>query len=118
MGEALRYLPPPPPVFYGVRGYEGTGADSLLIAGKTGIVRGLRLRLFHLRTDCPYREKEKDKVAKSRIMVADVKMKFFRIRGSGDTTSDILTVANAHMAARTATKRNQRSSNSVQVVLG
>ena len=40
----------------------------------------------------------------SRIMVADVKMKYFRIRGRGDSMSDILTIANVHMSARTAKK--------------
>ena len=37
-------------------------------------------------------------------MVAELKMRNFRIRGSGDVLSDILTVANVHVHSRTAKK--------------
>ena len=37
-------------------------------------------------------------------MVADLKMRNFRIRGSGDSMSDILPVASVHMHSRTAKK--------------
>ena len=42
-------------------------------------------------------------------MVADFKMKYFRIRGSGDNVSDILTVANVHMHSRTAKKETKNA---------
>ena len=45
----------------------------------------------------------------SRILVADLKMRNFRIRGSGDVLSDILTVANVHMHSRTAKKEVNRA---------
>ena len=40
----------------GVRGDEGP-ENSLLIAGRTGIVLGIRLRVFHRTNDAPYTEK-------------------------------------------------------------
>ena len=73
-----------PPEFIGVRGDEGIKGNSLLIAGRPGVVLGVRLRVFHRRVDGPYREKSKRKIAVSRIIVADLKMRNFRIRGSGD----------------------------------
>ena len=94
----------------GVRGDEGPFGNSLLIAGRPGIVLGIRLRVFHRTIDGPYRENRKDKVAFSRIMVADFKMKNFRIRGSGGSggsLSDILPVANVHMHSRTAKKETK-----------
>ena len=94
-------------LFVGVRGDEGHGRDSLLIAGRPGIVLGIRLKLFHKTEDGPYKESKKEKVAVSRIMVADFKMKNFRIRGSGEILSDILTVANVHMHCRTAKKETK-----------
>ena len=42
-------------LFIGVRGNEGEHENSLLIAGKPGIVLGVRLRLFHRRPDGPFR---------------------------------------------------------------
>ena len=95
-----------PKPFIGVRG-EGPMENSLLITGKPGIVLGCRLRVFHKHPDGSYREKGKDMWALSRIMVADFKMKNFRIRGSGDSLSDILPVANVHMNAMTAKKGTQ-----------
>ena len=47
---------PAEPLFIGVRGWEGPLGNSLLIAGKPGIVLGVRLRLFHRRKDGPYNE--------------------------------------------------------------
>ena len=92
------------PLFVGIRGNEGPVGNSLLIAGRPGIVLGIRLKLFHKTEDGPYKKSKKGKVAVSRIMVADLKMKNFRIRGSGEILSDILTVANVHMHCRTAKK--------------
>ena len=46
-------------------------------------------------------------MAVSRIMVAELKMKNFRIRGGGDELSDILSVANVHMHCRTAKKETK-----------
>ena len=40
-------------------------------------------------------------------MVAEFKMENFRIRGSGDNVSDILTVANVHMHSRTGNKKTK-----------
>ena len=65
--------------------------------------------MFDKTVDGPYRENGKDKVASSRIMVADLKMKYFRIRGSGGSLSDILPVANVHMHSRTAKKETKNS---------
>ena len=89
------------PLFVGVKGEEGR-KDSLLIAGRPGIVLGIRLKVFHKTIDGPYKGKKKEQVAESRIMVAELKMKNFRIRGSGE--SDILPVASVHMHSRTAKK--------------
>ena len=95
------------PLFLGVKGDEGKTGNSLLIAGRPGIVLGCRLKVFHRTVDGPYREKKKDKWATSRIMVAELKMKNFRIRGSGGSVSDILPVANVHMHSRTAKKETK-----------
>ena len=59
------------PLFMGVKGDEGDKENSLLIAGKPGVVLGCRLRVFHKRVDGEYREKRKTKWAVSRIMVAE-----------------------------------------------
>ena len=40
-------------------------------------------------------------------MVADLKMKYFRLRGGGGELSDIVTIANVHMHSRTAKKECQ-----------
>ena len=97
------------PLFIRVRVDEGHKENSLLIAGKPGLVLGCRLRVFHRRVDGIYIEKKQRKVAFSRIMVAELKMKNFRIRESGDSLSDILTVANVHMHSRTAKKQLHKS---------
>ena len=52
---------------------------------------------------------KKDKWAISRIMVAELKMRNFRIRGSGASMTDILPVANVHMHSRTAKKETKNS---------
>ena len=45
----------------GVRGDEGQHSNSLLIAGRPGIVLGIRLKVFHKTMDGPYKEKKKGK---------------------------------------------------------
>ena len=107
----------PKPLFIGVRGDEGK-ENSLLIPGKPGIVLGVRLRVFHRRVDGAYTEKGRRKIAVSRTMVADLKMKHFRLRGCGDVPSDILTVANVHMHSRTAKKNVQRGATVYKAFLG
>ena len=42
-------------------------------------------------------------------MVAELKMRNFRIRGSGDSVSDILPVDNVHMHSRTAKKETKNA---------
>ena len=42
-------------------------------------------------------------------MVAELKMKNFRIRGSGGSVSDIFPVANVHMHSRTAKKETKNA---------
>jgi hypothetical protein len=78
--------------------------NTLMVAARKGIVLGLRKLLFHRTRDGYYREKKKNKVAVSRILIVALKMANFRIRGSGDKVSDVLNVANVHMHSRTAKK--------------
>ena len=92
-------------MFVGAKGDEGMNGNSLLIAGRPGIVLGVRLSVFHRTHDGTYREKHKEKVAVSRIMVMELKMRNFRIRGSGGVMSDIFPVANVHMHCRTAKRK-------------
>ena len=48
------------PMLVGVRGDEM--GNSLLIAGRPGIVLGIRLRVFHRTIDGPYVEKRKKRL--------------------------------------------------------
>ena len=41
------------PMFVGINGDEGPVGNSLLIAGRPGIVLGIRLKLFHKTEDGP-----------------------------------------------------------------
>ena len=45
------------PMFVGIRGDEGNRGDSLLIAGRPGIVLGIRLSVFHRTVDAVYKER-------------------------------------------------------------
>ena len=104
-------------MFIGVQGVEGKD-NSLLIAGRPSMLLGIRLRVFQRNIDGPYKEKGKQKLAVSWVMVADLKMRNFRIRGSGDELSDVVTIANVHMHARTAKKELQQGGRAYKTFLG
>ena len=93
--------------FVGVRGQEE--GSSLMICGRQSLVVGIRLKLFRRRVDGTYRVGGKrgkaKKVAVSKVMVATVKMRYFKIRGSGEDGSDCkdeITIVNVHLHCMTA----------------
>ena len=95
--------------FIGIRGPEPQ--SSLMICARESLSSGIRLLLFHRILDGTYRpksgQKSKVKGAVSRIMIASVKMRYFRIRGGGadgdeDEECDEIKIANAHLNFRTA----------------
>ena len=112
--------------FIGVRGPEPT--TSLMICGRASIVSGIRLLVFHRVFDGTYKisgrhKKQQVKGAVSRIMVASLKMRFFKIRGGGgDGISggggdgdeaeglDEIKIANVHLHFRTAKRDLQGGS--------
>ena len=79
------------------------------------MVLAIRLNLYARSRDGTYtveakgdkNAEPKTKIASSRIMIATVKMKYFRLRGRGadgdeDEETDEITICNAHLHARTA----------------
>ena len=97
-----------PGKFIGVRGTEPK--TSLMIAGRVSLVTGIRLLVLHRLFDGQYRAPGKKgkaaqvKGAVSRILIASLKMRYFRTRGGGDEAEglDEITIANVHMHFRTA----------------
>ena len=89
-------------MFPAVKGTEGPTGNIVLSAGRPGIVLGVRPRVFHRTHDGTYRAKHKEKVAVSRIMVSELKMRTFRFRGCGNEPTDIFPVANVNMHCREA----------------
>ena len=100
--------------FVGVRGLES--GSSLMICGRKSVVVGVRLKLFRRRVDGMYRVSTRKnhkkntktkKQAMTRIMVATLKMRYFKIRGSGedgvrDFDPQEITVVNVHLHCMTA----------------
>ena len=93
--------------FVGVRGTEP--GSSLMICGRQSLVVGIRLNLFRRRVDGTYRASgrkgKSTKIAVSKVMVATLKMRYFKICGSGEDGSDCkdeITIVNAHLHCMTA----------------
>jgi hypothetical protein len=106
--------------YIGIRGPErGT---SLMIAARASLVVNMRMRLFRLRHDGPYRHKGKRRnkqvhIAVSRILVVTCKMRFFRLQresdelhGGGGATKphDEVSLMTCHLHHTTATKEISR----------
>ena len=93
--------------FIGVRGSEPR--PSLAICARQSVCPGIRLLVFHRTCDWPYKVKKRIKYAVSRIMIASVKMRYFKIRGGGEDEDDAegideINICNAHLHFRTAKK--------------
>ena len=95
--------------FIGVRGPEPN--TSLMIAGRVSLVTGIRILVFHRLFDGMFRgvsgrkgKAAQDKAALSRILIASLKMRYFRTRGGGDEADslDEIKIANVHLYFRTA----------------
>ena len=100
--------------FIGVRGPEPM--TSLMIAGRVSLVTGIRILVFHRLFDGMYRVSGRKgkaaqvKAALSRILVASLKMRYFRTRGGEDEAEglDEITIANVHLHFRTAKRDLQQ----------
>ena len=77
---------------------------TLFIAARPSLANGIRKLLFERKIDGTWTDKKGDHKAVSRILVATLKMKYFRIHGDGEEESDELTMANVHLHSRTAKK--------------
>ena len=109
-GGGETWLKRPESEFIGFRGPE-TNSSSLLICGRTSLVKGMRMLLFRLRPDGTYKKKSKGKrakheprIANTRIMVVACRMRFFRIHGGGGgdhggggEDDDTLVLVNSHL---------------------
>ena len=92
------------PAFLGVHGDEPKD-NSLFIGARVSIFSGIREMLFERKFDGTFNVRRREKKAVSRIMVAILKMKYFRIHGGGGEDTDELTIANVHLHSITAKKQ-------------
>ena len=100
--------------FLVVRGPE---KESLLISVRESLAPGIRLNWYYRSIDGTYTSKQREKVACSRIIIATVKLRYYRLHGRGDDATDALAICNAHFHSMTAKKRHKRRSTRVQRLL-
>ena len=104
---------------------NGKIPGSLLIAATEGVAEAMHLLLFRVRPDGLYtvsgksrKGTKRKKMAVTRIMVAALQMRFFRLRGRGGSIAgddDELVLINVHLNFMTAKKEIQNGAQSLKM---